>query len=63
MAFFKVKIQQVTTQEGVIEANSAEEIKTEVETNNNVVWWALRSNEITGTTIEETVELEEKAGE
>ena len=33
MAFFKVKIQQIISMEGVIEANSAEEVKTEVETN------------------------------
>ena len=32
MALFKVKIQQTTTQEGVVEAASAEEIKREAET-------------------------------
>jgi len=61
MAFFKVKIQQIVTMEGVIEANSAEEIKTEVETNKNVSWWAQKSSELTSNTITESVELEEKA--
>ena len=63
MALFKVKIQQIITQEGVVEAASAEEIKTEVETNHNIVWWAQKSHEITSSTVEEVVELEEKAGE
>ena len=63
MALFKVKIQQTTTQEGVVEAASAEEIKTEVETNTNISWWALRVHQITNSIVEETVELEEKAGE
>ena len=60
---FKVKIQQITTQEGVVEANSAEEIKTEVETNHNIIWWAQKSHEITSSTVVENVELEEKASE
>jgi|TARA_Y100000310_G_scaffold256770_1_gene264646 hypothetical protein len=61
MAFFKVKIQQIVSMEGVIEAASAEEVKTEVETNHNVVWWAQKSSELTSNTITESVELEEKA--
>ena len=61
MAFFKVKIQQIISMEGVIEANSAEEVKTEVETNHNVVWWAQKSSELTSNTITESIELEEKA--
>ena len=61
MAFFKVKVQQIVSMEGVIEAASAEEVKTEVETNHNVVWWAQKSSELTSNTITESVELEEKA--
>lgn len=63
MALFKVKMQQTTIQEGVVEAASAEEIKTEAETNNIISWWALRVHQITNSIVEETVELEEKAGE
>ena len=61
MAFFKVKNRQIISMEGVIEANSAEEVKTEVETNHNVVWWAQKSSELTSNTITESIELEEKA--
>ena len=61
MAFFKVKIQQIISMEGVIEANSAEEVKTEVETNHNVSWWAKKSSALTSNTITESIELEEKA--
>ena len=63
MALFKVKIQQTTAQEGIVEADSAEEIKTEVETTNVVSWWALRVNRTVSSIVEEVVELEEKAGE
>ena len=61
MAFFKVKNRQIISMEGVIEANSAEEVKTEVETNHNVTWWAQKSSELTSNTITESIELEEKA--
>ena len=63
MALFKVKMQQTTIQEGVVEAASAEEIKTEAETNNIISWWALRVHQTTSSIVEEVVELEEKAGE
>jgi hypothetical protein len=63
MALFKVKIQQTIIQEGVVEAASAEEIKREAETNNNISWWALRVHQTTNSVVEEVVELEEKAGE
>ena len=63
MALFKVKIQQTTAQEGIVEADSAEEIKTEVETTNVVSWWALRVNRTVSSIVEEVVELEEKASE
>ena len=61
MALFKVTVVAVTTTTGIIEANSKEEITSELEKIQYPVWWAQHTSETTSLTASDIAELEEKA--
>ena len=59
MAFFKLVINTIYTEEGIVEIENKEELEKIIAKNEVPEFWAIRKNEITSVVAETIVELEE----